>query len=127
MFKVDETKCIGCEICLNVCPINAISIIDGKAQIDKEKCTNCGVCVPSCPTGAIYSDTDYNEESRQSFYQGQSQSFLPPGFGRGMGRGLGRGMGRGLGRGMGRGMGRGFGRGPLDGRGNGRDGEGREW
>jgi len=111
MFEVGKDKCIGCEVCLNACPVKAISMIDGKAQIDKGKCTNCGVCVPACPTGAIYSDADDNEESRQSFYPGQSQSFLPPGFGGGMGRGLGKGMGRGLGRGRGRGMGRGFGRG----------------
>ncbi|MEJ2355094.1 MAG: 4Fe-4S binding protein [candidate division WOR-3 bacterium] len=43
MFKVDETKCTGCGICLNVCPVRAISMSDGKAQIEKEKCEKCGV------------------------------------------------------------------------------------
>jgi NAD-dependent dihydropyrimidine dehydrogenase PreA subunit len=115
MFKVDETKCTGCGICLNVCPVRAISTIDGKAQIEKEKCINCGVCVSACPVGAIYSDSDSDARIRQNFPPGQGQPF--PGFG----------AGGGMGRDLGRGMGRGLGRGPRDGRGGGRGGGGRRW
>ncbi len=115
MFKVDETKCTGCGICLNVCPVEAISMIDGKAQIDKEKCTNCGVCASACPINAIYSDSDSDARIQQNFPPGQGRAFPGSGAAGGMGRGLGKGMGRGLGRG------------PRDGRGGSRGGGGRRW
>lgn len=39
--------------CINVCPKNAISIVNGKSFIDQEKCIKCGKCKEACPYGAI--------------------------------------------------------------------------
>ena len=50
--KVDESKCVGCGICVDKCPIEAVSLIDGKAHDDKNKCIGCGVCVHHCPENA---------------------------------------------------------------------------
>jgi Fe-S-cluster-containing hydrogenase component 2 len=36
-----------------VCPVEAITMKDGKAVIDLDTCTECGVCVGECPTEAI--------------------------------------------------------------------------
>jgi len=49
---VDETMCVECGICVDVCPADAISV-NGKAEIDTEKCTGCGACVDECAQGAI--------------------------------------------------------------------------
>ncbi len=49
---VDEEKCTGCSACVSVCPVDAISMVDGKAKISDE-CISCGVCVDECPVGAI--------------------------------------------------------------------------
>lgn len=49
---VDETMCVECEICADVCPAGAITV-NGKAKIDAEKCTGCGACVDECAQGAI--------------------------------------------------------------------------
>ncbi len=49
---VDEDKCIGCRICVNVCKFNAITV-DKKARIDPNACTMCGMCVAACPMDAI--------------------------------------------------------------------------
>jgi [FeFe] hydrogenase (group B1/B3) len=38
---------------MEVCPRNAITIVDKKAVIDKEKCIECGKCTQACPYGAI--------------------------------------------------------------------------
>jgi ferredoxin len=50
---IDKEGCDGCEACMDVCPPEAITMVDGKAQINEPICEECGVCVPECPTGAI--------------------------------------------------------------------------
>jgi ferredoxin len=49
---VDEEECMGCALCLDVCPTGAISM-NGSAVIDPAKCTACLACVRQCPQGAI--------------------------------------------------------------------------
>ena len=50
---VNEKKCITCGACASICPVNAISIVKGKAKIDEKKCIKCGSCSLFCPVGAI--------------------------------------------------------------------------
>lgn len=45
--------CTGCGQCVNVCPVNAISIIDKKAHIDEARCNGCKACISVCPKSAI--------------------------------------------------------------------------
>lgn len=39
--------------CTSVCPVKAVSIVDGKSFIDKSKCVKCGRCMEVCPYDAI--------------------------------------------------------------------------
>jgi [FeFe] hydrogenase (group B1/B3) len=39
--------------CVEVCPVDAISLINGKSFIDQEKCIKCGKCAKACPYKAI--------------------------------------------------------------------------
>jgi predicted aldo/keto reductase-like oxidoreductase len=48
--------CKGCGICINNCPIEAITLNDGKAQVDEEKCILCGYCASVCPQFALRLD-----------------------------------------------------------------------
>ncbi|NOR12371.1 MAG: 4Fe-4S dicluster domain-containing protein [Candidatus Aminicenantes bacterium] len=50
---IDNEKCEGCDICVTVCPLHAISIIKGKAFIDQNSCTECLQCINECPNDAI--------------------------------------------------------------------------
>lgn len=47
--------CRGCIVhsCKEVCPKDAITIVNKKAVIDKEKCIECGKCTKACPYTAI--------------------------------------------------------------------------
>ena len=41
-------NCLGCGQCVEVCPMEAISLVDQKAVIDRTRCIGCGLCVPKC-------------------------------------------------------------------------------
>ncbi|MCS7144588.1 MAG: 4Fe-4S binding protein [Archaeoglobaceae archaeon] len=48
---VDPESCLGCRICVEICPSDAI-VVDRKAnklKIESAKCTGCGLCVRNCP------------------------------------------------------------------------------
>jgi heterodisulfide reductase subunit A len=45
--------CNGCGACVPVCPVNAITMQEGKAKIDPFQCVGCGACIPVCPKEAI--------------------------------------------------------------------------
>ncbi|MFC1694112.1 FAD-binding protein [Candidatus Latescibacterota bacterium] len=45
-------KCVGCALCIEACPFDALKIVDGKAVVN-EACTLCGLCVESCEFEAI--------------------------------------------------------------------------
>jgi NAD-dependent dihydropyrimidine dehydrogenase PreA subunit len=49
---VDEENCTACEMCIEVCPVEAITVND-VAVINEDECTECGACVEECPNGAI--------------------------------------------------------------------------
>ena len=52
-ITVDRDKCIGCEACVAVCPVGAINMVEGKAEINQDTCISCGACVSECPVEAI--------------------------------------------------------------------------
>lgn len=52
LARLDEEKCKGCGICVEKCPIEAVSLINNKSHIDETKCIGCGVCVHHCPENA---------------------------------------------------------------------------
>lgn len=53
-LTLDEEKCVGCGMCLTVCPHAVWGLIDGKAMIkSRDACMECGACATNCPTEAI--------------------------------------------------------------------------
>ncbi len=52
--EVDEDLCIGCGICIKICPYNAISKDEnGIAHVTEASCKGCGLCGATCPEKAI--------------------------------------------------------------------------
>lgn len=56
----DPEQCKSCANCqvFTSCPMQAVSMVDGKAVIDDAKCTSCGVCLGKCPFGALQNDAE---------------------------------------------------------------------
>ncbi|MFC1560892.1 NAD(P)H-dependent oxidoreductase subunit E [Candidatus Latescibacterota bacterium] len=52
-YSIDDS-CIGCTICAQKCPVNAISITPyEKHSINQDLCTKCGTCKQICPTESV--------------------------------------------------------------------------
>lgn len=55
---IDKNRCDGCQVCIEECPVEAISMVDEKAEIDMEKCIRCGTCHDVCPQDASRHDSE---------------------------------------------------------------------
>jgi uncharacterized Fe-S center protein len=52
-LEIDESKCIGCGKCNEVCPMGLPEIVGKKARNISPLCMRCPFCAEACPTGAI--------------------------------------------------------------------------
>jgi Na+-translocating ferredoxin:NAD+ oxidoreductase RNF subunit RnfB len=51
---VNRESCTGCEICLDRCQMDAITMTDDvSAEVNLDRCIGCGLCVTTCPADAI--------------------------------------------------------------------------
>jgi electron transport complex protein RnfB len=55
VVRIDEQVCIGCTLCIQACPVDAIL---GAAKqmhtVIAEECTGCDLCIPPCPVECIH-------------------------------------------------------------------------
>lgn len=42
-------QCVHCGVCVGVCPVGALTQIDGRVVWDEEKCCQCDRCLKACP------------------------------------------------------------------------------
>lgn len=54
-FTIHNSICKKCGLCMQRCPVNAITKKDNKFKINPERCTRCGICREICPVNAISS------------------------------------------------------------------------
>ena len=50
---VDRDRCNGCGLCVEVCPSDTLSMVDGKAAVTADRSMACGQCVEHCPINAV--------------------------------------------------------------------------
>ncbi|MBR6722669.1 Coenzyme F420 hydrogenase/dehydrogenase, beta subunit C-terminal domain [bacterium] len=69
MFVCELNSCTGCGACYNVCPHNAINMVEDSEgflypQIDPSLCKNCGLCQKICPVN----NPNYNNNENPECY-----------------------------------------------------------
>jgi heterodisulfide reductase subunit A len=56
--QVDELRCMGCGLCVEVCPFQAIELVERRpfqvvAELNETLCKGCGLCVSACRGKAL--------------------------------------------------------------------------
>lgn len=51
---IDQIRCTGCHLCVDICPAGALVQSGDKARLAyPNRCTYCAVCEDQCPENAI--------------------------------------------------------------------------
>ncbi|WP_461210040.1 mercury methylation ferredoxin HgcB [Desulfocurvus sp. DL9XJH121] len=53
-LELDAGACVGCGLCVQVCPHGVLVLRDGRAVLaDPGACMECGACARNCAAGAV--------------------------------------------------------------------------
>jgi len=54
LARIDEARCIGCTLCIQACPVDAIVGAPKRMHdVLEADCTGCELCLPPCPVDCI--------------------------------------------------------------------------
>lgn len=59
MVKIESTKCIKCELCVESCTPKVINPKEG--TVDNSNCMMCSHCIAVCPKDAVYQNSESGE------------------------------------------------------------------
>ena len=71
---VAARDCVGCTLCIDACPFDAIAGIAQRLhRVLPTLCTECGLCLPACPVDCISLRTDPQHPKRDHAYRTQAR------------------------------------------------------
>ena len=68
---VDESTCVACGLCVEVCPYEAVNLVDKRvmgqnltlASVDANRCMACGLCAASCRSSSIGLEEGFSNQA----------------------------------------------------------------
>jgi nitroreductase/NAD-dependent dihydropyrimidine dehydrogenase PreA subunit len=76
--RIDAERCIGCGLCVRVCPAGTLAMANDKARVVGDQSLNCGHCAAACPVEAVSVGSLGAETTRFATFN-PDQRWLPPG------------------------------------------------
>lgn len=64
---VDTSKCVGCRRCERVCANEGIEVRERKAYV-LDGCISCGMCIDACPVNALSIEKETSEEDLSEYH-----------------------------------------------------------
>jgi len=66
VLQVRKDLCLGCGLCAQNCPRQAIWLFGEQAEIDQNRCNLCRLCIEVCPQGAIVEVVPVSKDELQA-------------------------------------------------------------
>ena len=76
----NKARCRDCYRCVRECPVKAISMRDGQANVVQERCIGCGTCLRECPQHAKTYRKDVDRAMRLVSYRKRVAVSVAPSF-----------------------------------------------
>ena len=75
---IDENVCIGCTLCIQACPVDAIlGAAKSMHTVITDECTGCDLCIPPCPVDCIHIIAAVEDEQKVIVDQPQASLLIP--------------------------------------------------
>ncbi len=71
LYRITE-ECIGCEICVKICPQNCFTVENQKSTWHSQGCITCMACIHACPMLAI--QLNMPEKNQKARYRNENIS-----------------------------------------------------
>ncbi len=79
-IRIDPGRCLGCGLCVRVCPSQTLAVRGKKAVVAGAACIGCGHCQAACPEGALVVEVLDPWAGEFATFP-VSEDWLPPGTG----------------------------------------------